>query len=706
MKRTFEKSVKVRYFPAVFLIIALLFIFKANCQNITKVECFIDTDPGFGLGINVPVTPAANISNLQFTIGLGGVPVGFHTFYVRAKDAGGHWSLSHVQAFYKSEFNAVAFPNITRAEYFIDTDPGFGMGVNIPVTPGTNLNNLQFAIGLGAVPTGFHTLYVRAKDANGRWSFTHAGKFYKPVVNTVALPNVTKVEYFFDNDPGMGMGTNVPVTPSTNINNLSFIIDLNSLPLGPHTVLIRAKDGYGKWSQVAWSTFTQEVVPVSVSILASANQVCAGFPVTITATPVNGGANPTFQWKVNGVIVGANNPIYSYNPSNGDVVSCMLTSSLINAVGNPATSNVLSIAVYPGPTPTITGVTTVCSGTTGVVYTTEAGKTWYNWSVSSGGTITSVIGLNTITVTWNTVGSQTVSVNYPEANGCSAPSPTVLNVAVNGVPGQPGIVSGPISVCQGALGENYSVSPVPNATSYVWTIPAWVTLTAGAGTSSITVNFPTPPNAGTFSVKGTNVCGSGIQSPGLMVTSRAMLTGDITLNNVIIPSAHQECRANHTITTAGSGTTFVVQGGGDITMIASEFVRFLPGTTVQQNGLLHAYISTHCVPCNLLKIPASDSGLLISGQPGEVVGSRKGEGIIKVYPNPTPGDFTLELIGKSGTDKLKVEIYSSHGEKILSEVIAGNNTHGFSLANRPAGVYFMRVISGTRIETVKVVKGD
>jgi hypothetical protein len=704
MKKTFEKSAKVRYFPSVFLIIALLFIFKANSQNITKVEYFIDTDPGFGLGNDVPVTPAANISNLQFTIGLGAVPVGFHTFYVRAKDGSGHWSLSQVRSFYKSEFSAVAFPNVTRAEYFIDADPGFGMGINIPLTPATNISNLQFSIGLGAVPTGFHTLYVRTKDANGRWSFSHAGRFYKPVFNTVALPNVTKVEYFFDTDPGMGMGTNVPVTPSNNINNLSFIIDLNSLPLGPHTILIRAKDGYGKWSQVAWSAFTQEIVPVSVSIMASGNPDCAGFPVTFTATPVNGGMSPAFQWKVNGVIVGASNPIYSYIPSNGDVVTCKLTSSLIHAVGNPATSNVITMVVYPGPTPTITGVTTVCSGTTGVVYTTEAGKTWYNWTVSSGGAITGGIGSNVITVTWNTVGSQTVSVNYPNANGCSAPSPTVLNVAVNGVPGQPGIVSGPASVCQGSQAENYSISPVPNATSYIWTIPAWVTLTGGAGTCSITVAFPTPPNAGNFSVRGTNVCGNGIQSQNLMVTSRAMLAGEVTLNNVIIPSAHQECMATHTITTAGSGTTYLVEGGGEVTLIASEFVRLLPGTTVQQNGLLHAFISTRCVPCNLLKSTSVDSNLLISGQTGEPMGGQRDLSIIKVYPNPTTGDFTIERKSETGMDNGRVQIYNAQGIQLFTEEFSGEIRHVFTLSDRPVGVYFLRVICATGVETIKVIR--
>ena len=531
MKRTYGKSAKVRYSPFVFLLIALLVVFNANSQNITKVEYFIDTDPGFGLGNDVPVTPAANISNLQFSIPLGAVPVGFHTFYVRAKDGNGHWSLSEVKSFYKSEFNAIAYPNITKAEYFIDTDPGFGMGVNIPLTPAINISNLQFTIGLGAVPTGFHTLYVRAKDANGRWSFTHAGKFYKPVVNTVALPNVTKVEYFFDNDPGMGMGTNVPVTPSSNISNLSFIIDLSPLAAGTHTLWIRAKDGYGKWSMVVWHTYTQ-----------------CGFP------------------------------------------------------------------------------------------------------------------------------------------------------------GQGGSIAGPASVCVGAQGITYTVNPIANATSYLWTVPAGVTITGGAGTNSITVAFPSSPSAGDFSVRGTNTCGSGLQSPNLSVTARAMFTGHLNLFNMVIIPASQECWAFQTINVAGLGTSFLVEGGAEVTLLASQSIRLFPGTTVLQNGLLHASISTNCVPCSLMKIAAADSSLFISGQTDEVTGSQTDNTITRVYPNPTTGDFTLELTGKTGMDKVHVEIYSAQGRKVITEELSGKVRHVFSLADRSVGIYFIRVISGNRVETVKILR--
>ena len=102
-------------------------------------------------------------------------------------------------------------------------------------------------------------------------------------------------------------------------------------------------------------------LPVSVSVAASANPVCAGTSVTFTATPTNGGTTPFYQWQVNGVAAGTNSPTYSYTPLTGDAVKCIMTSNATCTTGNPATSNTITMTVYalpvpssrlpPGPTP-------------------------------------------------------------------------------------------------------------------------------------------------------------------------------------------------------------------------------------------------------------------------------------------------------------------------------------------------------------------
>ncbi len=73
-----------------------------------------------------------------------------------------------------------------------------------------------------------------------------------------------------------------------------------------------------------------------------------GENITFTAT-INGSiTNPTYQWQVNGSIVGGNNPTYSTtNLNNGDVVSCLLIPG--GACEVPVYSNSLTITVNPLP---------------------------------------------------------------------------------------------------------------------------------------------------------------------------------------------------------------------------------------------------------------------------------------------------------------------------------------------------------------------
>ena len=109
-------------------------------------------------------------------------------------------------------------------------------------------------------------------------------------------------------------------------------------------------------------------VPVSVSILSNSGmEICAGNAVTFNATTVNGGASPSFQWKVNGLNAGSNNAQFiSSSLSNGDDISCVMTSNADCVTGNPATSNTITMSVSAGPS--ITSFSPV-SGTAGTLVT-------------------------------------------------------------------------------------------------------------------------------------------------------------------------------------------------------------------------------------------------------------------------------------------------------------------------------------------------
>ena len=57
---------------------------------------------------------------------------------------------------------------INVIEYFFDSDPGYGAGTSIAITPGTVVNAMDM-IPTGPLSLGFHVLYIRAQDEHGKW---------------------------------------------------------------------------------------------------------------------------------------------------------------------------------------------------------------------------------------------------------------------------------------------------------------------------------------------------------------------------------------------------------------------------------------------------------------------------------------------------------------------------------------------------------
>ena len=108
--------------------------------------------------------------------------------------------------------------------------------------------------------------------------------------------------------------------------------------------------------------------PASVIISADKNSICLGSSVTFIAVPTNGGTTPSYQWKLNGVNVGANQATYtSSSLQNGDFLTCIMISSLSCVTASPATSNQIVMTVTNPVIPTIVIVADnnpICAGVT------------------------------------------------------------------------------------------------------------------------------------------------------------------------------------------------------------------------------------------------------------------------------------------------------------------------------------------------------
>jgi hypothetical protein len=75
-----------------------------------------------------------------------------------------------------------------------------------------------------------------------------------------------------------------------------------------------------------------------------------------------------------------------------------------------------------------------------------------------------------------------------------------------------------------------------------------------------------------------------------------------TLQNITVANGQSVCYdATQTIAVAGSGTTFIVQSGGDATLIAGQNILFLPGSLLQSGSHVLATITTNGNYCSSMQ---------------------------------------------------------------------------------------------------------
>jgi Zn-dependent metalloprotease len=220
----------------------------------------------------------------------------------------------------------------------------------------------------------------------------------------------------------------------------------------------------------------------SVSIAASpTGTICAGTSVTFTATPVNGGGTPAYQWKNNGTnISGATNSTYTSTAlANGDIITCVMISSLSTCLtGSPATSNAITMSVNPADEANVSITASpsgaICAGTS-VTFTataTNGGTTpVYQWkkngtniSGATNSTYTSTALANSDIITCVMTSSLTCATGSPATSNSitmSVTSNAAASVSITANPGNT-ICSG-TSVTFTALATNGGTTP-----AYQW----------------------------------------------------------------------------------------------------------------------------------------------------------------------------------------------------------------------------------------------
>lgn len=275
---------------------------------------------------------------------------------------------------------------------------------------------------------------------------------------------------------------------------------------GTYTVTVTNTRGCTATAQIVVT-----VLPAPVVTITGTTAICPGRTTVLTAT---GGG--TYLWNTgltrNALTTAALNANTTYTVTVTGANGCQTTASVTVTV-NPVT-------------PTISGISPICAGTTQTL--TATGGTSYRWSPAATG--------NAITVA--PTATTTYKVTVTNATGCTATTSFIVTVLA-----KPTVTITPATanVC---LGNSLTLTATANLASYLWS--------NGATTNTITV---TPQQTTTYTVTVTNASGCSNTASKLVTVWAYPQTPVITANG---PTTF--CQTGTTILNPTTLSTQAVQG--------------------------------------------------------------------------------------------------------------------------------------------------
>ncbi|GAB5523834.1 MAG: hypothetical protein Roseis2KO_17060 [Roseivirga sp.] len=320
-------------------------IFYTHAQTIVRAEYFIDTDLGIGQNTDIPITAGETV-DIEFDLSLSGIAAGYHMLHVRVQDDNGKWSIYGNSAFLKL-MDALPEAKISAAEYFFNTDPGFGNATAIPISTAGQELVLTFDADISGLADGVHVLHTRTRDSNGFWSLTNIS-----LVQVIPHPDdfkIARFDYHFEGDGGF-----VSSTFSQAVNPADFVVEIDYDAVTSelsydteYTLVVEAVNVAGNrgLKQTIPFTFTQtEALSVAIQ---KQDESCPGLAdgtITVTAT----GGNGDVQYSLDGTTYQVEN-IFS-NLTAGEYTVYVKPAS-----GDVVTQNVTLVSTFQFPvTPVIT----------------------------------------------------------------------------------------------------------------------------------------------------------------------------------------------------------------------------------------------------------------------------------------------------------------------------------------------------------------
>ncbi|CAM3500461.1 zinc-dependent metalloprotease [Flavobacterium gelidilacus] len=185
---------------------------------------------------------------------------------------------------------------------------------------------------------------------------------------------------------------------------------------------------------------SQSIAAPKLTFYSGSNQpICGSQTAYFGVTAVDGGTNPIYQWKVNGIDVGTNQDTYSTTTlQNNDIVSCYLTSNA-TCVNSPYANVSTTVTII---TPTVLSITidtvdtTICAGDSITLNATgvniNSPYPYYNWTFNGSNIQGGVSGQgNGPTITHIPTQSGVYVCNLSDGEGCHTTQGSVQSNTIN-----------------------------------------------------------------------------------------------------------------------------------------------------------------------------------------------------------------------------------------------------------------------------------
>ncbi|MBK9047405.1 MAG: PKD domain-containing protein [Bacteroidetes bacterium] len=461
---------------------------------------------------------------------------------------------------------------------------------------------------------------------------------------------------------------------------------------GTYSVTLIATNNAGADTLLKTNYITVLGAPNAPSAFSGNDIVCKNTTGNIFSVINSAGTN--YTWSVPGGATitsgqGTNLIVVEFS---GSAVNGNICVTANNGCGiSSATCQLVKVAIAsPSKPSAINGSLTQCAGTSGVIYScsTIGSASSYNWIVPADVTILSGQGSNSVTLNFNQ--NFAIGILKVAAVNCLGSS-AYKSVTIRAKPPIPGLVNGQIvEVCAGISGVNYSVSPVSGATSYQWTAPVNAAIVSGQGTNSVVVDYSASFVSGTLRVAAVNGCGSSNER---VTTIRSVPSkpGIITGSTGVCAN---QTGVSYSIASVNGGTTYnwivpagaTITSGQNTTAIAVNFgvnggnIKVRAGNSCGNSGYRTLATAIVC--------KETDEDFV--------------EIDVKVFPNPSSTEFTLQL--NHLTKDAELIVRDVTGRIVERRKLAADENNIIFGNQLPRGFYIGELWTNRKMKSLKFSK--